>query len=443
VQEFKLIVMSKLTRAAKPNMERTIREFINLYNTKKIKLDLSFQRQACWKESAKRNFIEGLLKGDFAGAFLLAKIPNHQRDSYETYFDKLQSEGFEYVSIDGNNRTVTISEFMDDKFTVSPPNSNSFVTYSNLDDEDKKMFDEKILLVEYTGISQAECSEIFINHNESEKLRHQELRNAVLSPISSYVRELEEKHRSKILPFDPANTYRTNDEFILDFICYQEDYTSITNKRRRDTIWEFSSDKLNFNTKYLEKSLKLAVEWLKECNGGRKTVKAVLRDFAIIRGILANKGYGEIAPSDEANFIRKLAQARTRLYRTTGYITLDDSEKTMMSYAMIAGRPVDQYAFKARVEELSKVVKNVINANGFKFTTPRSKSTQDVEIRHSLWKSQNMLCAVTGEVIIDFLDGDNWHVDHIIPLREGGLDDITNMRLISAKENLRKGSKVA
>lgn len=438
--------MSKLTRAAKPKMERTIREFINLYNSKKIKLDLSFQRQACWKESSKRNFIEGLLKGDFLGAFLLAKIPNHQRDSYETYFDELQAEGFEYVSIDGNNRTVTISEFLDNKFAVNPPNSNSLVLYKDLDDKDKGKFDDKenpILIVEYTGISQAECSEIFINHNESEKLRHQELRNARLYPISSYVRELEEKHRPKILPFDPANTYRTNDEFILDFICYQEDYTSITNKKRRDSVWQFSSDKLNLNTKYLEKSLKLAVQWLKECNGGRKTVKAVLRDFAIIRGILNNKGYGEIAPTEEANFIKKLAQARTSLYRSTGYITLDDSERTMMSYAMIAGRPVDQYAFKARIEELSKVVKNVIKANDFKFTTPRSKSTQDVEIRHSLWKFQNMLCVVTGEVILDFLDGDKWHVDHIVPLREGGLDDITNMRLINAKENLKKGSKAA
>ena len=122
--------MSKLTRAAKPNMDLTIREFINLYNSKRIKLDLSFQWQLCWKESSKRNFIEGLLKGDFAGAFLLAKIPNHQRDTYETYFDKQQAEGFEYVSIDGNNRTATISEFLDDKFAVSPPNSNSFVTYS-------------------------------------------------------------------------------------------------------------------------------------------------------------------------------------------------------------------------------------------------------------------------------------------------------------------------
>lgn len=435
--------MSKLTRAAKPNMDLTIRDFINLYNNQKIKLDLSFQRQACWKESAKRNFIEGLLKGDFSGAFLLAKIPNHQRDSYETYFDKLQEQGYDYVSIDGNNRTVAISEFIDDKFAVTPPNSNALVLYSSLDDEDKKVFDNKILLVEYTGISQAECSEIFINHNESEKLRHQELRNARLYPVSTYVRELEEKYRSKILPFDPNNTYRTNDEFILDFICYQEDYNFITNKKRRDNIWEFSSDKLNFNTKYLEKSLKLAVEWLKECNGGRKTVKAVLRDFAIIRGILANKGYGEIAPSEESNFILKLAQARTRLYRTTNYITLDDPDNTKMSYAMIAGRPVDQYAFKARIKQLTKLVKSVIEVNSFKFATPRSKSTQDVEIRHSLWKSQNMLCAVTGEVIIDFLDGDNWHVDHIIPLREGGLDDITNMRLINAKENLRKGSKVA
>lgn len=435
--------MQNYKRVADPKTGRTIREFIQLYRSKKIKLDLSFQRQACWTESAKRNYIEGLLKGDFPGAFLLAKIPNQQKDPYESYFDNLQAEGYEYVSIDGNNRTVAISEFLYGKFAVSPPNTNSVVTYSKLSDTHKGVFDESILMVEYTGISQAECSEIFINHNESEKLRHQELRNARLYPISSYVRKLEEKIRTKIRPFDPFNKYRTNDEFILDFICYQDDYSSITNRKRRDSVWEFNSDNLEFDVKYLEKSFKLAVQWLKECNGGRKTVKAVLRDFAIIRGILNRKGLGEIATSEESNFITRLAQGRTRLYRSSDYITLDDPESTKMSYAMIAGRPVDKYAFKARVERLKNMVNKVIKTYDFKFATPRSKSTQDVELRHTLWLQQNRLCSLTGEVILDFLDGDMWHVDHIVPLREGGLDDITNMRLIDAKANLSKGAAIA
>jgi len=434
--------MSNHTRTVKQNTDRTIREFIDLYDNGKIKLDLSFQRQACWKESSKQNYIEGLLEGDFTGAFLFAGVPNHQRDVYETYFDELEKQGYEYVSIDGNNRTVAISEFLKDKFAVHPPNSNSLVTYSDLDDKDRAMFDSKILLVEYTGISQAECTKIFINHNESEKLRNQELRNARLYPISRHVRELEEKYRSKIPPFDPNNAYRTNDEFILDFICYQEDYISITNKKRRDLVWESNSDKLIFDSKYLEKSLKLAIQFLKECKSGRKTVKAVLRDFAIIRGILKSKGYREVAPSEESNFIRELAQARTRLYRSTGYITLDDIDKTKMSYAMIASRPVDQYAFKARVEELYKMVDKVIEVNGFKFATPRSRSTQDIDIRHTLWRNQGELCPETKQVIEDFTDGDKWHVDHIIPLREGGLDDISNMRLVNSTVNLQKGARL-
>ena len=37
--------------------------------------------------------------------------------------------------------------------------------------------------------------------------------------------------------------------------------------------------------------------------------------------------------------------------------------------------------------------------------------------------------------------GDNFHVDHIVPLAKGGLHCHTNLRVIPAIDNLRKGVK--
>lgn len=432
--------MNNQTRAAELNTELSIIDFIELYNQNKVKLDLSFQRQACWKESSKRNYIEGILKGDFPGAFLLAKIPNQQRDVYETYFDELQKQGYEYVSIDGNNRTVALSEFLTDKFSVCPPQASRVVCYSDLSDEHKVIFNKSILLVEYTGISQAECSEIFINHNESEKLRHQELRNAVIAPISKYVRELEQNIREDICIFDRYNKYRRNDEFILDVMCYQVNYKDCTDKSRRDAVWSQYSDMTNFDSKYLEKTLSTIDKFTKFYEYGKKASSAVVRDYAILRGILFLKQYGEVATDLQDTFLRSLATARKELYQCKELITLEDPDRTQMSYAHIATLPVNPYAFKARVGLLENLLKNVIAKNDIKFITTRSKSTQKVEVRHQLWKDQNMVCSVTGKQILDFLDGDLWHVDHIVPLAKGGADSIENMRLICAKVNLKKGA---
>jgi len=428
------------SRAAELNTELSIIDFIDLYNQNKIKLDLSFQRQACWKESSKRNYIEGILKGDFAGAFLLAKIPNQQRDVYETYFDELQKEGYEYVSIDGNNRTVALAEFLSDKFSVCPPQASRVVRYSDLSDVHKAKFKKPILLVEYRGISQAECSEIFINHNESEKLRHQELRNAIIAPISKFVRELELKIREDVCIFDRFNKYRRNDEFILDVMSYQLNYKDCTDKSRRDAVWSQYSDMVNFDSSYLIKTLSTVDKFTKFYEYGKKASSAVVRDYAILRGILFIKQYGEVTSDLQDTFIRSLAIGRKELYQCKELITLEDPDRTQMSYAHIASLPVNSYAFKARVGLLENLLKNVIVENNIKFVTPRSKLTQKVEVRHQLWKEQNMLCSVTGKQILDFLDGDLWHVDHIVPLAKGGTDSIENMQLICAKANLKKGA---
>lgn len=437
--------MNYVKRKVEIDTKKTIEQFIADYETGKIKLDLSFQRKECWQLDAKQNYIEGLYKGDFTGAFLLAKIPNQQRDPYESYFSELQKQGYRYISIDGNNRTVALWEFINDKFTIRLPDSSENVYFSELTQEDKDelLKNTQIARVLYSGISQKECSEIFINHNESEKLRHQELRNAQISPISSYVRNLEERVRTLIPIFDNENRYRRNDEFILDMIAYQDNPSLPTNKKRRDLVWDLSQLELSFDRKYLETTLKLLPSFLEKCNFGKKTSNSVARDFGILRGLI-KENYGTEFTQDSFDiFLDALAEERTKLLQSDKVHTLSDGENTRMTYTAICGLPINPAAFKVRVELLKKVLSNIIDENSnVKFKTGRSKLTQDIGVRRFLANKQDWKCVVTNEFIKDFTDGNKWHVDHIIPLSKGGSDTIDNMRLIDATANLQKGSQL-
>lgn len=67
-------------------------------------------------------------------------------------------------------------------------------------------------------------------------------------------------------------------------------------------------------------------------------------------------------------------------------------------------------------------------------------------------KRRSMIDSVKNERILalyclrDFYEamslGDRFHVDHIVPLSRGGKHEITNLQVIPAIDNLRKGSKI-
>jgi len=69
-----------------------------------------------------------------------------------------------------------------------------------------------------------------------------------------------------------------------------------------------------------------------------------------------------------------------------------------------------------------------------------SKETDDGSINYEsiqkLLKKQNYKSAISGKDITN-----EFHIDHIIPLCEGGENIISNIQLLTPKENLKKGRK--
>ena len=89
----------------------------------RVFLDLSFNRIACWTEKQMKDYIIALVLGKATSKIHIAKVEtcieyckSIGKDKDAEYFMEVRDkENCMYIALDGNNRTVTLCGFMDDK----------------------------------------------------------------------------------------------------------------------------------------------------------------------------------------------------------------------------------------------------------------------------------------------------------------------------------------
>jgi hypothetical protein len=70
---------------------------------------------------------------------------------------------------------------------------------------------------------------------------------------------------------------------------------------------------------------------------------------------------------------------------------------------------------------------------------PTHRATLSPSLRKRVYDRDGMTCRICGEPI---LEGEQSHIDHIIPVYRGGHDDLSNLQLAHASCNLRKGARL-
>lgn len=176
-----------------------------------------FQRPEAWNSVDKKKFFNSILMNRMEGTFVLVDIKTaldkiikiHPEDLANQYFKNLISLLYDYIVLDGNNRLSFIKSLINDdygipegeydyindvndahisKFVVKRGKNNKF---SNLPENVKKMIlERKCIVSEYTQISYAGLSEVFINVNSGVPLNAQELRNAMNTLWADFVRTI-------------------------------------------------------------------------------------------------------------------------------------------------------------------------------------------------------------------------------------------------------------
>ena len=103
-----------------------------------------------------------------------------------------------------------------------------------------------------------------------------------------------------------------------------------------------------------------------------------------------------------------------------------DSERCDLSiYKKI--KPLNQFEERDNKTKYLKIRKERIKSQ-----TPLLNESEKIEIK-KIYKKRTFLNNKNGSI--------KFHIDHIYPISKGGLHHPHNLRLISAKENLKKGSK--
>lgn len=407
-------------------------------NFEVIYLDLSFQRMACWSERSKKSYISSILEGAHPGYLILASVnANAHRNEY---FKDLQDKGYQYLSIDGNNRSNCIVQFMNDEFTVNV--NGKPLTYSQLDVNDRAQFNNlRLGIVLYENIDKEGCANIFLSHNESQPLSAQEKRNARIGEISTYIRELEPKVRKNIKTFDAENKRRGNDEFIVDILLSEIKPSSPIGKKDRDEFWYDNLSEIKFNKTSLRETLDLLGDFLKLKNFGKQSLEGLAKDFIIIRGLMKNNN-GVVIDKDK--FIKSLATKRTALFNSKEAYQIigKKGKEEALQYSTIVSQPTFQAPLTKRVELLENILIELQAEGCISYRSKRTVNTSDPVLRKELYDRQNGVCPITNKQIEDFLDGSKWEVDHIIPIAKGGYDAIANMQLIDMIANRQKGAQL-
>ena len=180
-----------------------------LMRQNKIYLDEAFQSNTRWGTKAKQAFMKSLIEGRAVGAITLGHISSLKNaillafgdaDEDYQYFSELEEQGYEYITIDGNNRDHCILDYMNDVFPLAEGSYESGIGfkatknnkfYSELNHNIKFEIDTTKLNIHVVRECTREgLSKLFTSINEGMQLNDQEKRNAIACKFGNAVRKL-------------------------------------------------------------------------------------------------------------------------------------------------------------------------------------------------------------------------------------------------------------
>lgn len=446
-------------------LHTTYFDFINDFDGK-IGLDDTFNvgslERGRWDDNKNAiPFIEGIINGTALSDIFLVDLNKclencfHGSADYE-YFASWVDKGYDWLAVDGNNRTITTRKFfllesiglktkqyivdIDDRnvaFNINKDNN----TWSKLPQGLRDHIAQMPLIVKViTKATRVEVTDAFRGLNSGMHFNAQEWRNSIISKVATAVREMGYKYDDSAGSFMNISDYRIIrkdfHEFVISSLVYysnQEDPKTI-NGTAQDKAYEDNSIE-EINLVGFQKQFTAAMDLLvaNDFMSYKNFTKTNGMNFWMFWNYLNDKKY-KINKKDELlkwfidTEIERCADETMILHKT----------KNSYSYG---GLNTDGAAeLKVR---LGRIIEDFVASDLFDLgviTSVDEKRTYNDKQRFELWKKQGGVCALTGEPIPswEILDGTKWEGDHILEWSKGGKTTVENGQLVSVEAHKQK-----
>ena len=444
----------------------TVKEFTDLKLDKKIKLSESFQRGtdlvSSWNDDNKKDYIHSTLAGTATNPIHLVDIKKALKynegadpESYEI-FKKYDEEGYIYLSIDGNNRSIALKDFREDSFKMYQreyPTDRLLVevkkdydTYSTMGSVLKEIFDyARVNLIVYSNVTIKQCSELFRDVNRGKTLNHQQFRQSYLCPTADWVRATRKKYFNSLNNFIKDSDMRemNGDEFVVKMMSFA--HFGECDKGKFDRMYFDSNtghiEKLRLFTKNESNFKSVLHNFFTDISvGTNKLSPNAVFDYFIL---LWNYKLDNIKVDNHKDFYKLWLDSYSTLQADTEPMTIE-GEESLFTFNDTIKKPLKHFG-QFRQDEIKKVIEHVAIEKGYLVQqgNPKDRFFTNIQ-KYLLWKKQDGKSPASGKEIplTEIYDHTKWQADHIIPWDQSGETTIDNGQLIESSINASFGNKI-
>ena len=382
---------------------------------------------------------------------------NESRD----YFKGLLEKGYEYISLDGNNRTITLFDvdagklkfpkglFSLDKVpnirVAKPLNINDPAFSKPLKD---KFYETEIPMVIYTNISLNECGDLVRNINAGMPWNAHQMRQSRPSKLAEFIREMRKEYESSFeKSFSEKDLIVLKvDEFLAKLLSYTAHDKHDFSKNALNTLYEEPAGVIStfltkkhpwFKTNF-KSFIKAQGKYEFTSHNSLLDLWAIISDYKF----KDNTKVQDMQKFVDVYFkqLTKL-QADEKTYKSP-CSTLVDS---VFTYSGLLSKTLNKKVGVYRRNIIRNLIENELVDAGIitQQEDPKNRFFTK-EQKRQLWEKQGGICPVSKEEIPleEMFDHTKWQADHIYPFDKGGLTILENGQLIRAKENNEKSNKI-
>ena len=460
---------------------------------KKTFLDGSFQRYAGhefasgWSLKEMQEYIICLLSGKVCNDIVRVdldlayhwnkSVPKGCKESAD-YYKKLLDAGFEYLSVDGNNTSSAVTNFMDNKFPIFDTGTNEEVWWKDLDEDEKLTFKmQPMSIITISQITRKQVHDLFIKLQKGTRLNPQEIRNAYCTPLSRYIRnsantvKVDDSSKKRGLgdvkdsaypsgtPFfnnvmypnktSDALEVRRHEQFVATVINkIESDYSANIGKAALDKL--YLQDDLRESTKKSFETISRVLDSISPDASLSKPISSALHGgnsiftFVDLIDMVVNKYKYDIV--DAEKFLEKFTEWESKKVEEAEALTNtpEDREKSYIWKAKYSTLP-DNYNVVRKMmeveilEDSSTIDKWVAEGVIKKRRTQKDSFSMRQGVRAAC--KQNFETRKGEKFSIGDVLSNRVVKDHMRSVKDNGKTEISNCELMYPEDNFKKGPK--